>query len=420
MIYKDEDMFDSLRNDAKKIYEYAISESLPDAAVEKALSRLPEVSGRVVLVAIGKAAWQMAAKASLIVGDKIDSGVVITKYEHSKGKIDKLEIYEAAHPVPDENGIVATRRALELTQDLSENDLVIFLVSGGGSALFEDVECTLDELRDITTQLLRCGASIGEINTVRKHLSNVKGGRFAAHVAPARVFAVVLSDVLGNSLDMIASGPAAPDSTTVDDVNEIIKKYGLTVSEKLKVLLGRETPKSVVNAEHEISGSVSELCASAATMARKLGYDTMILTDELTAEAGEVGSFLGSLARYHSDSKKDIAFVVGGETVVHLKGKGLGGRNQEIALSAAEKISGVNNVCVFSVGSDGTDGPTDAAGGYADGRTKKIIEEQGKTLESYLSDNDSYHALSLSDGLIFTGATGTNVNDVAVVLIKNH
>ena len=411
-------MLEILKSDAKKIYEYAIENSLPDAAVEKALSGLPKIKGRIFVVSIGKAAWQMAAKASELIGDRIEHAIVITKYEHSKGALPKFEIFEAAHPVPDENGIKATRRALTLTENLTPDDAVVFLVSGGGSALFEDVDCSLDELRDVTSQLLASGASIGEINTIRKHLSNVKGGRFASHVYPAQIYGIVLSDVLGNSLDMIASGPAAPDSTTVNDVETIVEKYSLHFSEKVMALLHRETPKNAPNAHHVISGSVSELCACAADMAEQLGYKTVVLTDELTCEASAAGSLLGSVAKYHSESPESLAFIAGGETVVHIKGSGLGGRNQEIALAAADVISDVSNVCVFSVGSDGTDGPTDAAGGYADARTKARIEASGQSLSSYLLNNDSYHALTLSDGLIFTGATGTNVNDVSVVLIK--
>lgn len=408
----------TLRENAERIYTAAIGESMPDFAVEKALGALPYNSGRLVLVSIGKAAWQMANAAARLVGDRITAGVVITKYAHSKGEIPKLEIYEAGHPVPDENGIAATKRAIELTDGLSPDDTVLFLVSGGGSALFESVDCTLSELRDLTSALLASGASISEINTLRKHLSNVKGGRFAAHCAPASVYAIVLSDVIGDRLDMIASGPAAEDGTTVEDVDAIIAKYDLKLTENVKALLKRETPKSITNATHFVSGSVSELCASAKRAAEELGYESVILTDSLSCEAREAGAFLGAVARYYSKMNKKAAIIAGGETVVRLRGEGRGGRNQEIALSAAAEISGLENACVFSVGSDGTDGPTDAAGGFADGTTASAISFGGRPLESYLEDNDSYNALALSDGLIFTGATGTNVNDISVILIE--
>ena len=407
-----------LRINAEKIYTAAIREALPDRAVERALGDLPKNDGRLVLVAIGKAAWQMANAASRLLGERITEGIVITKYDHSQGEIPNVEIYEAAHPVPDENGLRATERALELTSGLSAKDIVLFLVSGGGSALFEAVDCTLDELRGLTSALLSSGASISEINTVRKHLSNVKGGRFAAHCAPASVYAIVLSDVIGNRLDMIASGPTAPDGTTVTDVEGIIRKYNLQPSDRVKALLKRETPKTITNATHLVSGSVSELCASAKRAAESLGYESIVLTDSLTSEASETGKFLGAVARYYSDKNEKTAIIAGGETVVHIRGGGKGGRNQEIALSASIEISGLKNVCVFSVGSDGTDGPTDAAGGYADGDTAELILASGRSAESYLSDNDSYMALALSDGLIFTGATGTNVNDISVILIE--
>ena len=408
---------DKLKKDAEAIYSYAIRENLPDSAVQKALLEMPMPKGRLILVAIGKAAWQMAHKAYEILGTAIDSGIVITKHEHSQGAIGNLEIYEAGHPVPDECGINATRRALEITAHLTSEDTVLFLVSGGGSALFESVDCTLSELRDLTSQLLASGASIGEINAVRKHLSNVKGGRFAAHVYPASVYAVVLSDVIGNRLDMIASGPTAPDATTVSEVDEIIKGYSLNLTDTIKALLARETPKTVSNATHVISGSVTELCAAAHRKANKLGYDARILDDGVTLEAREVGAWLAALANEHKDTKVPLAFIIGGETVVRLRGKGLGGRNQEIALSGALGIDKIENACIFSVGSDGTDGPTDAAGGYADGNTVSVISSTSKSALSYLENNDSYNALKLSQGLIMTGPTGTNVNDFAAVLI---
>ena len=214
----------SLREDAKFIYENAIRHSLPNSAVKEALSKFELPYGKLILVAIGKAAWQMANAAHGELGDKIDCGIVITKHEHSRGEIGTLEIYEAGHPVPDEAGLRASRRVLEVTSNLSKEDVVLFLVSGGGSALFEYVDFPLEELSALTNQMLASGASIEEMNTVRKHLSSVKGGRFAEHVAPAKVFAVVLSDIISSRLDMIASGPTVADSTTAEDAVAIAKK----------------------------------------------------------------------------------------------------------------------------------------------------------------------------------------------------
>ncbi|MBO5357439.1 MAG: glycerate kinase [Clostridia bacterium] len=407
-----------MRNHAKYIYENAIRENLPDSAVKKALENMPSYSGRLILVAIGKASYQMAKTAVECLGNRIDQGIVITKYGHSEGALQKIEICEASHPVLDENTVLSTRKALKLTEKLTKDDLVLFLVSGGGSALFEDISCSLSEMQQLTSALLKCGASIEEINTVRKHISNVKGGKFAQHCAPATVYAVVLSDVIGDRLDMIASGPACADLTTVSDTLAILEKYNIEVNENMLNLIKRETPKKIDNAIHNISGSVTELCKSAKRYAEKLGYKAEILRDNEQDEAKNVGFALGRLAIMNQNTDTPLAFIVGGETVVNVKGNGKGGRNQEIALSASIEIKELDNMCVFSVGSDGTDGPTDAAGGYADGNTYKEIAKSKKSAEEYLNNNDAYNALALSDGLIFTGPTGTNVNDVSILLIN--
>ena len=217
---------------------------------------------------------------------------------------------------------------------------------------------------------------------------------------------------------MIASGPAYPDSSTCAHAVEIARRYNLKLSAEAWDLLEKETPKKLDNVTTFITGSVRQLCASAMETARELGYEPHLLTDSLTCEARDAGAELATIARKHQDSGKSLAFIEGGETVVHVTGNGLGGRNQEIALSAALGIAGLKDTCVFSVGSDGTDGPTDAAGGYCDQNTKKKLEEQGLSIEDILADNDSYHALEKCGGLIKTGATGTNVNDLTVLLIK--
>jgi len=407
----------SLRNHADKIIQSAIQAVLPDAAVQRALDGR-EFPGRVVLVAAGKAGWQMAKAAYDCLGDRIDSGVVVTKYDHVKGPIPGIVCMEAGHPVPDENSFRATKEALCLVSDLTEKDTVLFLLSGGGSALFEDPLVTGEELQDITKQLLACGADIVEINTIRKRLSNVKGGRFAQHAAPAKVFTIVLSDILGDPLDMIASGPACPDSTTCQQAVAIVEKYKLRISDDVRKLLSTETPKELRNVETVINGSVRELCAAAAEICRELGYEPCVLTDQLTCQAREAGAFLASIAKTYAGSGRKLAFLAGGETVVHLTGKGLGGRNQELALAAAAGIDGIDGAAVFSIGSDGTDGPTDAAGGYADSTTAEKLRSQGIDIFRVLQENDAYHALQKCDGLIITGATGTNVNDVAVLLLE--
>ena len=405
-----------LRKDADRIIEESIKAVLPDEAVKRALQGFKPSSGKTVLVAAGKAAWQMAAAARQEL-DKIDAGIVVTKYEHVKGEIPGIECYEAGHPVPDENSFSATKRALEMVEPLGENDTVLFLLPGGGSALFESPLIPGEELQDITKQLLASGADIVEINTIRKRLSSVKGGRFVQAAAPAKVFSIVLSDIIGDPLDMIASGPAVPDTSTCAQAIEISERYSLKLSDKARELLSQETPKELTNVSTQITGSVKELCRAAANAAKELGYEPVILTDMLCCEAREAGSFLGSIALSNKGPGKKIAYIAGGETVVHLKGTGKGGRNQEIALSAANLISGVQNVAVFSVGSDGTDGPTDAAGGYADGDTALDLEKKGISLKAFLDNNDAYNALKAVDGLVITGPTGTNVNDVAVLLI---
>ena len=407
-----------LRQDAKYIYENAIKDNLPDSAVRKAIDSLPNYSGRLILVSIGKAGYQMAKTASECLKNRIDSGIVITKYGHRGEDLPNIEICEASHPVLDESTLIATKKALRLTENLTNDDFVLFLVSGGGSALFEDISCPLEKMQALTSDLLKCGASIEEINTVRKHISNVKGGKFAQHCFPATVYGVVLSDVIGNRLDMIASGPACSDLTTVKEATDILEKYGISVDGDVLDLIKRETPKNIENAIHLISGSVSELCISAKRYAQVLGYKAEILHDNEQGEAKDLGIILGNLAKKHANTDTPLAFIVGGETVVNVKGNGKGGRNQETALSASIAIRDIDNVLVFSVGSDGTDGPTDAAGGIVDGYTYELIAMHGVSPEAMLEDNNAYNALMLANGLIMTGPTGTNVNDVAVVLIQ--
>ena len=406
-----------LRQDADAIIQAAITAAQPDEAVRKALEGRDFGSGRVVLVAAGKGAWQMANAASLILGSRIDTGIVITKYDHSKGPIANFTIREAGHPIPDENSFTATQQALDLVSGLTAQDTVLFLLSGGGSALFEKPLIPAADLEELTHNLLVCGADIVEINTLRKRFSGVKGGRFAQLCAPAHVVSIVLSDILGDPLDMIASGPAYPDSSTCAQAKEIVQKYHLPMTDQMLTLLEQETPKALDNVETQITGSVRQLCAAAAT-ARTLGYEPLILTDCLSCEAREAGVFLANMVRYQRTAGRRIALIAGGETVVHLTGHGKGGRNQELALAAAPGIAGLDGCAVFSVGSDGTDGPTDAAGGYVDGETEAALRAAGRDVYRTLADNDAYHALQAVGGLIRTGATGTNVNDVAVALVE--
>ena len=406
----------TLRAHADAIVAASIKAVLPDEAVSRALAG-KEFSGRVLLVSAGKAAWQMAKAAYDCLGDRIEGGVVVTKYDHVKGPIGNFTCCEAGHPVPDENSFAGTQKALDLVSGLTEKDTVLFLLSGGGSALFEKPLVPGEVLQDITGQLLACGADIVEINTIRKRLSAVKGGRFALACAPAQVFSIVLSDILGDPLDMIASGPAVPDTTTCAQAIAIAEKYNLKLTDEARALLAQETPKELTNVTTQINGSVRELCTAAANASRELGYEPVVLTDQLCCQAKEAGSFLASILKTHAGSGKKMAFIAGGETVVQLIGKGKGGRNQELALAAAVGIAGIPGAAVFSVGSDGTDGPTDAAGGYSDYETEAELKAQGVEIFQVLQNNDAFHALEKFGGLIYTGPTGTNVNDVAVALL---
>lgn len=416
-------MSDCLREQADFIIKNAIEAVKPDEAVKRALADMT-FPGDVYIVAAGKAAYQMTKVASTLVD--YNAGVVVTKYNHVMDEIERVSCYEAGHPIPDENGIEGTQAALEMTANLTEQDTVLFLLSGGGSALFEKPLIPLEKLQEITSQLLARGADITEINTIRKRLSMVKGGKFAAHVAPAKVYAVILSDIIGDPIDMIASGPTVSDASTSEEAAEIMRKYDIATWPELDLLIRSETPKTVLNATNTVIGSVRWLCNAARDAAVKLGYEVVYLSDCITCEARDLGEMLGSIALSHGDAGRKLAFLCGGETVVHLKGDGLGGRNQEIAVGAMQKLNQLKgqtgNACVFSVGSDGTDGPTDAAGGYADCDSYDKAVAAGLDVSAMQENNDCYHLLEAIDGLVITGPTGTNVNDFSMVLIQsaNH
>ena len=406
----------TLHDDALLIARRAIDAAMPDAAVRRALAAHRDflnAPGRLILVAVGKAAWTMARAA----WDEaaFDGGVIVTARGCAHGPVGNAAIIEAGHPIPDEMSILGAETALERVRGLTEHDRVLFLLSGGGSALFEKPRIAPDELARITDCLLRSGADIVAINTIRKRLSAVKGGRFALACRPARVLSLVLSDVLGDPLDMIASGPSAPDTSTSREALALAGRYALPLSDAARACLARETPKALDNVESEIIGSVSLLCASAADTARALGYEPLLLTDRLDCEAREAGAFLAAMAKTHAGRGRR-AFILGGETVVHVRGRGLGGRNQELALAAAGGLNGLN-AALMSVGSDGRDGPTDAAGGCVDGASLERCRAAGVDIAAALADNDAYHALDRIGALIRTGPTGTNVGDLTVLLI---
>lgn len=381
----------TLREDCDYIVTHALSACMPDKLVISALQDFKRPKGRLILVAIGKAAFKMAEGAALSLSSEIDEGIVITKYGHSykssvnTDSMSRLRVYEAGHPLADENSVKATEEVLKMTENLTSDDEVLFLISGGGSALFESPDCSLKELQDTTERLLKSGADIYELNRVRSKLSKVKDGKFAEYCKPAHITALILSDVLGDKIDVIASGPAIGD-----------------------------------NVETKIIGNVELLCNETKKTCEELGYKAEVLTTSLTGYAVDAGAMLAAKAREEvsaCDKCTSRAFIYGGETTVVVKGKGCGGRNTEIALSAALGIENLDNVAIFSIGSDGTDGPTDAAGGFVDSSTVKALSRE--VIRKALEDNDSYNALKKVNSLIVTGPTNTNLNDVSVVLVKN-
>lgn len=407
---------DQLRQDALRIALSAIKAVKPEDAVKRALANI-ELQGDIYLVAVGKAAWEMANAAVENLEAPIRQGIVLTKYHHVLGDIPGVRCLEAGHPVPDENSFCGTQAILDMTANLAPTDTVLFLLSGGGSALFEKPLIPTEDLQQITEKMLASGLDIVQMNTIRKRISAVKGGRFAEWCAPARVEAIILSDILGDPVDMIASGPTAEDPSTCAQANQIATQHNLIIGSEVAACLRSETPKKLNNVHNQVIGSVRHLCAAAQTAAQDLGYDTMLLTDTLSCEASDAGRWLSDILVQHAHTGKKLAVLAGGETVVHLKGNGLGGRNQELALAAAEKISGIPNLALISVGSDGTDGPTDAAGGYVDGTSVQKLSAAGLDYRAMLDNNDAYHALEAIDGLIKTGPTGTNVNDISIGLV---
>ena len=409
-------MDEALRGDAEAIVRQAIAACLPTQGVVRTLKGM-RFAGRVYVVAVGKAAWPMA-QAAVTVLPPVSGGLVITKHGHSQGPIAGLTVREAGHPVPDAASLAAADEALAMVEGLTAGDTVVFLLSGGASALFEKPLVPLAQLQDVTGQLLACGADIRQVNIIRKRLSAVKAGRFALACQPARVVNVILSDVLGDELDAIGSGPTVPDATTAGQALDIVARFGLRLPASLLDLLARPTPARLDNVESHVIGSVGLLCQAALEACARRGYQPTLVTDRLSGPADQAGLDMARRLRQVQGTGRRLALVAGGETVVTLTGQGLGGRNQHLALAACQKLSGLDGVGLISVGSDGTDGPTDAAGGYVDGRTADLLAAAGWDAAAALRDDDSYHALAMTGGLVITGPTGTNVNDIVVGLVR--
>ncbi|MGB9134947.1 MAG: glycerate kinase [Candidatus Bathyarchaeia archaeon] len=389
----------------------------------------------IFVVGGGKASGKMAEALESILGNSISSGLVNVPYDSGPYKTSRVQLKEASHPVPDKAGVEGAKAMLDLVGQAGKNDMVICLFSGGGSSLIPlpRGKITLNDKRKVTDALLKSGATINEVNTVRKHISSFKGGWLAKSAYPATIVNLVLSDVIGDPLDFIASGPAVPDSTTFSDAIEILERYKLweSMPQSAKTVLvegqrGRiiDTPKrgdKVFRKTYNFVVANSRSATSAAcSKLEGAGLQSLLLTSLLEGEARHVGTVLGSIAREIEASgnplPKPCGIVAGGETTVTVMGDGKGGRNQEIALSAALKISGMEGVVVASLSTDGIDGPTDAAGALADGKTMIRSQEQGLNAKTFLASNDSYTFFSRLEDLIFTGLTGTNVNDISVIV----
>jgi glycerate-2-kinase len=382
----------------------------------------------------GKASGSMAEALEKILAKKITAGIVNVPHG-SKHNTKIIETHGASHPFPDEVGVEGTRRMLEIAEKAGKNDLIICLISGGGSSLMPlpRGEISLDDKREITNALLKCGATIKEINTVRKHISDFKGGWLAKKAYPATILNLILSDVVGDPLEFIASGPTVPDSTTFSDAIKVLKKYDLwnkTPASIKKVLLEGEkgaipeTPKSSDEAFKKVFnvvvGNNRSASLAACQQLKKDGLNTLLLTTTMEGEARHVGTMLATIAHetfsYDKPVPKPAGIVAGGETTVTVTGKGVGGRNQELALAAALKLDGMDGVVVASLSTDGVDGPTDAAGAIADGKTLAIATKAGLAPEEYLVENNSYKFFAELGDLIFTGPTGTNVNDITIIV----
>jgi glycerate 2-kinase len=388
---------------------------------------------KLYLVGFGKAAHGMAKALTENAPGLITKGILVTKYGHSRGVLsENVEIFEAGHPVPDNNGFIATRRIIDMLRQADRQTLVVCLISGGGSALLVSPYngITLEEKQEATRLLLMAGADINEMNTVRKHLSLVKGGRLAELAFPAGVVSLILSDVIGDPLDVIASGPTSPDTTTYKDAAHVIDKYGLgdriprSVSELLRQGcegIVPETPKQgnplFDRVENIIVGSNKKATGAARQRALELGFDATILSNELQGEARVAAKQLADKAKGVRSGGRPVCLIAGGETTVTVKGNGLGGRNTEMALAFAVEIDGLEGITFLSAGTDGTDGPTDAAGAIVDGTTISSARRLGLDPHAYLANNDSYTFFKETGGLLITGPTGTNVMDIQVVLV---
>jgi hydroxypyruvate reductase len=424
-----------LRAAAAQLQEAALEAIDPAAAIRRHVRRESDVLTvgdqtydlnafeRVFVVGGGKAAVPMSDAIVGILGDRMTQGVVVTKYGHTGDwSAPRLEVIEAGHPVPDENSVRGAQAVADLAGQATERDLVVCLISGGGSALLTlpAPGLTLADLQELTGALLRCGATINEINTVRKHCSGVKGGNLARVAAPAQLLTLILSDVIGDPLDVIASGPTVPDSTSLADAQAVLGRYGVDEPAGLQETCKTGDPV-FERVQNVIVGSHRLAALAALEKARGLGFESLLLGTYVEGEAREVAKVAAAFAkamRVDGDPLRPPACLVwGGETTVTIRGEGKGGRNQEVALAAALALDGCPKVLVMALATDGTDGPTDAGGAIATGETITRAREKGLDAWALLEANDSYHFFEALGDLIMTGPTGTNVNDLLFVLV---
>ncbi len=431
------------REKAIKIFRSALVAVYPEVIVKEYAksisSNLKQENFKdIIVVGFGKAAFQMACTIEDVIGvDRITAGIVVTKYGHAESNgssLKKIKVFEAAHPIPDDNGIKATEKIIELLKSAGSETLVLCLISGGGSALLVSPMdgISLSEKQEITDLLLRAGADIEELNAVRKHLSKVKGGRLAEIASPAKLISIIISDVIGDKLDVIASGPTSADSSTFNDALRVIEKYNLVEKTPQSIInifnggnAGKvpDTPKGdnplFESIQNIIVGSNQKAVNAAATEARNQGFETDVISTTVSGEAREAAKWLADKSKKVLSKKRrdNVCLISGGETVVTVTGEGKGGRNMELALSFAIEIEGMKGITMISAGTDGTDGPTDAAGAIVDGQTIIKARDMGLDPSEYLNNNDSYNLFSKIDSLLITGPTGTNVMDIQIILL---
>ncbi len=438
---------EKLRRDARDIFSAALLAVDPATAVHRFVQRHGEtlvVADReyalpafenIYVVGAGKASAAMAFALEEILAEKLTAGLINVKYGHVE-PLKTIELIEAGHPVPDEAGLRGAQKIIRMVEQATARDLVLCLISGGGSALLPLPAngISLAEKQETTKQLLACGAAIDEINAVRKHISAVKGGQLARLVAPAKLVTLILSDVVGDPLDAIASGPTVPDSSTFADVHRILAEYsiGQTVPDSIREHVRSgwagekpETPKPgdtiFESTRNLIVANNSQAVVAARDKARSLGYNALILSSTMEGETRDVAGIHAALAQEVRGSGNPVpapaCLISGGETTVTLRGTGKGGRNQEFVLAAAAGIAGLDSAVIFSAGTDGTDGPTDAAGAVCDGDTIKRAQATGMQAREYLHANNAYPFFEKLNDLVLTGPTNTNVMDLRLVLL---